>query len=318
MDVLGIDVSKADFHACLLQGAQQRGQSFPNNPKGYRQLQRWLRNRAASEVHACMEATGGYWLKLATALFEHGVTVSVVNPARTALFARSQLRRTKTDSVDAEMIAQYCQTQRPGPWSPPPPEILELRGLLSYRGQLVDERARLKQIASEVYVGPKLQRLHDAHLRSAQKAIAGVETQLAAEVQAHPELAAQVAKLDAISGIGFLTAVTIVAKLPVQRLRDGKAAAAYVGLVPSERRSGTSVHGKPRLCKTGDADLRKALFMPATVARQHNPILAAFAQRLEARGKPNKTITVAVMRKLIVLAFSLLKEPTSQKMALTA
>lgn len=318
MDVLGIDVSKADFHACLLAGAEQRAKSFPNNAKGYGQLRRWLRNREASQVHACMEATGGYWLKLATSLFEHGLTVSVVNPARTMLFARSQLRRTKTDAVDAEMIAQFCQTQRLDPWSPPAPEILELRGFLSYRQQLVGEKARLKQIAGEVYVGAKLQRLHNAHLRSAQKAIAAVEAQLREKVRAHPALAAQVAKLEEISGIGFLTAVTIVCKLPVERLRDGKAAAAYAGLVPSERRSGTSIHGKPYLCKTGNAELRTALYMPANVARRHNPILAAFAQRLEARGKPEKAITVAVMRKMIVLAFSLLKEPATQKLAVSA
>jgi transposase len=98
MDVLGIDISKDDFHACLLQVGRQRAHSFPNNHSGYRQLSRWLKNRGASEIHACMEATGPYWRGLATSLFENGVRVSVVNPARTAMFARSQLRRTKTDT----------------------------------------------------------------------------------------------------------------------------------------------------------------------------------------------------------------------------
>lgn len=118
MDVLGIDVSKADFHACLLQEGRQSKKSFPNTTTGYRQLQQWLRNRRTSQVHACMEATGAYWLGLATALHESEARVSVANPSRTAMFARSQLRRTKTDRVDCEMIAQFCLTQHPESWSP--------------------------------------------------------------------------------------------------------------------------------------------------------------------------------------------------------
>jgi transposase len=90
-------------------------------------------------------------------------------------------------------------------------------------------------------------------------------------------------------------------------LRDGKAAAAYIGVTPRERQSGTSVHGKPHICKTGNAGLRRDLYMPAMVAIRFNPILREFAQRLQERGKPAKVIIVAVMRKLIVLAFSTLK-----------
>lgn len=313
LDILGIDVSKADFHTCLIEGKRQSAHSFPNNPKGYRQLQRWLQNRGASQIHACMEATGGYWMALARALFERGVRVSVVNPARTALFAKSQLRRTKTDRVDAQMIAEFCQTQRPSAWSPPPPEILELRGFLSYRHELVNAKVRLKQIADSVYLRKEFNELHEAHVEELTQAIASVDEQLHGMIEARGDLAAQVAKLESVSGIGFLTAATIVAKLPVSRLRDGKAAAAYVGLSPRERQSGTSVKGKEHICKTGDAVLRRELYMPAMTAIRYNPILAAFAARLQERGKPKKVIIVAVMRKLIVLAYNLLKELATAK-----
>src|SRR5579871_3577573 len=94
MGVVGIDVSKADFHACLLHGQKRAKKSFPNAPRGYQQLRAWLRNRKCTDVHVCMEATGAYWLGLAQAMYECGAKVSVVNPSRTALFARSQLRRT--------------------------------------------------------------------------------------------------------------------------------------------------------------------------------------------------------------------------------
>ena len=318
MDVLGIDISKADFHACLLQGSQQKAHSFPNNAKGYGQLRKWLKNRRAREIHACMEATGGYWMGLATVLFENDVQVSVVNPARTALFARSQLRRTKTDTVDAQMIAEFCQTQRPGPWSPPPPEILELRGLLSYRQELVNERLRITQVAQTVHVSKKLRQFHKAYLKTVKDGVAAVESQLQDVVKLHSHLASQVAKLKSVKGVGFLTAATFVAELPVDRLRDGKAAAAYVGLSPSERQSGTSVNGKPHICKTGNAKLRRDLYMPAIVAMRHNPILAAFAARLEGRGKPPKVIIIAVMRKLVVLAFNLLKGTTPARVVVSA
>lgn len=318
MDVLGIDISKDDFHTCLLQGGGQRAHSFPNNTEGYRQLSRWLKNRGATEIHACMEATGPYWRGLATSLFESGMQVSVVNPARTAMFARSQLRRTKTDIVDAVMIAQFCQTQQPGLWTPPAPHILELRGLLSYRQELVEQRKRIGQIAGSIEVSTQLRRLHTKHLKVLNDTIEVIEGQLRQTLKTNRELSAQVAKLESVEGFGLLTAAAIVAKLPVDRLRDGKAAAAYVGLTPRERQSGTSVKGKPHICKTGDGTLRRDLYMPAMSAMRCNPILAAFAARLKERGKPRKVIIVAVMRKLIVLAFNLLKRQTTAMVSVTA
>lgn len=311
LDVLGIDVSKADFHACLLQDNRQSKKSFPNAPAGYRQLHNWLRNRGVLEIHACMEATGAYWLGLAVALYESGETVSVVNPSRTAMFARSQLRRTKTDRVDSEMIAQFCQTQSPELWRPPAPETLELRGLLTYREQLVNERVRLKQIVKQIHVGKDLQRLHVKQLKSLDRSIAVIEKQLRTLLTTHEQLGAQVATLESVSGFGFITAVAIVAQLPIERLRNAKAAAAYAGLTPSERQSGTSVNGRVRICKTGNATLRRDLYMPALVAMRHNPILRAFAQRLKEKGKAPKVIIIAVMRKLVVLAFTLLTRLTA-------
>lgn len=307
VDVLGIDISKADFHVCLVQGEKRSHKSFPNAAVGYRQLRSWMKSRRSSEVHACMEATGAYWMGLATALYDAGLVVSVVNPSRTVMFARSQLRRTKTDQVDAEMIADFCKTQTPTSWSPPPAEILELRGLLSYRDHLVKEKIRLSQVASQIFVGKELEKLHIQQVKTYEKTLEALERQLRSFLKTHQTLSKAVDNLTAVSGIGLLTALAIVAKLPVDRLRDRKAAAAYIGVTPSERQSGTSIHGKPRICKTGNGSLRRDLYMPAAVAMRYNPILKAFSERLKAAGKPPKVILVAVMRKLIVLAFSILK-----------
>ncbi len=180
---------------------------------------------------------------------------------------------------------------------------------MSYRDELVAARTRLKQISAEIHATKALRRLQSDHLDNVNDAIAEVESQIRKLLKVSDGLHSAVATLEGVRGIGFITAVSIAAKLPVERLRDGKAAAAYVGLTPRERQSGTSVQGKPRICKTGNASLRRDLYMPALVAIRHNPILAAFAARLRERGKPPKVIIAAVMRKLIVLAFTLLKHP---------
>jgi len=258
-----------------------------------------------------MEATGAYWLGLACALHSAGYRISVVNPSRTAMFARSQLRRTKTDRVDADMIADFCKTQDPAVWTPPPSEILEMRGLLAYRDQLVEQRIGLKQMVKQLHVGSDLRKLHAKHIRDLDAGISATERSLKALLRKHPDLAEQLERLTAVAGIGFITAVSIIAKLPVERLRDGKAAAAYIGVTPRDRQSGTSVHGKARICKTGNGSLRRDLYMPALVAMRFNPILRTFAERLLARGKQPKVVVVAVIRKLIVLAFNLLTRPQS-------
>jgi transposase len=315
VDVLGIDISKGEFHCCLLEGSRQSTKVFPNNPAGYRRTLTWLKNRRCTKLHACMEATGAYWLGLAGALHAGKVDVSVVNPSRIAYFGRSQLRRTKTDRVDAQMIAEYCRTQQPPLWSPPPPEILELRGFLSYREQLVAERTRLKQVAAQVTLAPELRTLHARQLKQVDAGVASVEKLMQALQKRHPQLAAHVDRVESPCGYGFISAVTMVAHLPVDRLRNAKAAAAYVGLSPRDRQSGTSVHGKPRICKTGNAQLRRALYMPALSAMRYNPVLRTFAQRLKDAGKPPKVIIVAVMRKLVTLAFRLLTDPDFQPAA---
>lgn len=310
MAVLGIDVSKADFHCALLEGAVYAETKFDNKPSGFRKLLTWLKARKAQDVHVCMEATGPYWRELANTLYAAELRVSVVNPSRTALYARSLLRRTKTDAVDARMLADFCSSQKPDTWTPPTRETLELRAFATYRAQLVAQRTAQMQLVNQVEGNSALRQIHTDQLNATKKAIERVGRALRAHVKQHRELQKQVGHLETVPGFGTLTGATIVAHLPIERLRDKKAVAAYAGLSPSERQSGTSVHGKPRICKTGNAELRRVLYMPALVAIQHNPEMKAFAARLKAKGKPGKVIVVAVMRKLLILAYTLLRTDT--------
>jgi transposase len=300
---LGIDLAKETFHACLLSDRADAKKVFPNTPKGFEQLTAWLKNRDATGVHICMEATGAYWEALASYL--HGLKqhVSVVNPARIKAFAQSELLRTKTDAVDAALIARFCKSQSPELWVPPPPEIRVLQALMRHYDHLKTTRAQ-QQSSEAAIVTASIQEV----IATLDEQIAQVERKIRQHFDDHPDLKRRRDLLTSIPGIGETTAGSILSEIPhLDRFQSAKAVAAFAGLSPRERRSGTSIHGRPRLCKTGNARIRKALYMPAMVALRFNPTLRIFAERLLAAGKHKRLIIGAVMRKLLVLAYGILR-----------
>lgn len=304
---LGIDLSKETFHACLLSDHADAKKVFPNTPKGFDQLATWLKNRRAPEVRICMEATGAYWEALA--LYLHGLEqhVSVVNPARIKAFAQSELLRTKTDAVDAALIARFCKSQSPELWVPPPAEIRVPQALMRHYDHLKTTRAQ-----QSVYAQSSDTAIVTASIREViatlDEQIAQVERKIRQHFDDHPDLRRRRDLLTSIPGIGETTAGSILSEIPhLDRFQSAKAVAAFAGLSPRERRSGTSIHGRPRLCKTGNARIRKALYMPAMVALRFNPTLRVFAERLLAAGKHKRLIIGAVMRKLLVLAYGILR-----------
>ena len=139
--ILGIDISKLDFHAHLVTDKAEAKKTFPNSEVGFHQVCAWLKNRKVDQVHACMEATGSYWEALALHLYEMKHIVSVVNPVRTKAFAQSEMLRAKTDAVDAAMIARFCKSQMPQAWHPPAPEIRLLQALSRHAQALKSTRA---------------------------------------------------------------------------------------------------------------------------------------------------------------------------------
>jgi transposase len=304
---LGIDISKETFHASLLSDRGEAKKVFANTQKGFEQLIAWLRNRHANDVITCMEATGAYWEALALHLHQLGQRVSVVNPARIKAFAQSELLRTKTDPVDAALIARFCKSQSPEPWIPPPPEVRILQALTRHYEHLKTTRVQqsVYEQSSEVAVVKASIREVIAALDAQ---IAQVEREIRRHFDDHPDLKRRRDLLISIPGIGETTAGTLLAEIPhIDRFESAKAVAAYAGLSPRDRRSGTSIHGRPRLCKTGNSRLRKALYMPAIAALRFNPVLRLFAERLGAAGKHKRLIIGAVMRKLLVLAFGILR-----------
>ena len=307
LDFLGIDIAKKTFDVALERKDKLKHKKFGNDPEGFKQLDSWLVKQGVIEIHVCLEATGSYSEALAMHLHQAGHKVSLVNPARIKAFGQAELRRNKTDRADATLIARFCSMHRPSAWVPPPAEIRELQALVRHLDDLIGTRT---QLANRFTDGPKvksvLESLHSL-IEAVDAEIKLTKKKIREHINGHPRLKEDCALLETIPGIATQTATTLLAEIEhLRHYKHARQAAAYAGLSPRLRESGTS--GKrSRLSKTGNSRVRKALFMPAISAKQHNPVLRQFSERLAARGKPKMAIIGAVMRKLLHLAFGVLK-----------
>ena len=306
--ILGIDVSKDTLDVNLLAGDSNTHAVFSNDAAGHKCLQGWLKKRDKSKhAHICMEATGMYAFPVAEALHQAGHMVSVVNPLRISAYAKSQLSRNKTDKLDSAVIADFCKTQVPPAWTPPGPEFVELQALVRLLDDLKDIRqAEQNRLASGVRSATVARTLEE-HIAYLDEAINQLEKQIKVHIDHHLDLKRQKELLVSIPGIGELTASKLLAEIPNLDLFDhAKELGAYAGLNPKQRISG-KMRGRSPISKTGNAHLRRALYMPAIVARRYNPIIHSFCRRLESNGKLPMEIIVAAMRKLLHIAFGVLK-----------
>ena len=307
LPILGIDISKAKFDVALLVDSKiKKTRVFENNLTGFKTLSLWLIKQDITHLQACMEATGTYGDELASYLYDQGFEVSVVNPAQIKSFSGAQLNRAKTDKADAKLIAQFCASMQPTAWMPPPVHVRELQALVQRLSSLLQmERQEQNRFGT---AAPVIQPSIKAVLATIKAEIKVVERMIRDHIDRHPDLKDQSNLLDSIPGIGIATISRLLAFVgDVHRFNDAKALAACVGLNPTVHQSGSSVRGKSRLSKKGNATIRKALYMPAVVARRYNPTIKEFAQRLKKAGKSNMLIIGAVMRKLLHIIYGVLK-----------
>jgi transposase len=309
MMILGIDIAKDKFDVALYKGKQliATGQ-FDNTPVGFKKLGKWLRNKAAAQVWACMEATGRYGDALALHLYQEGNQVSVVNPMRIKKYAESKLQRNKTDKLDAKVIADFCRTQEPGLWTPPAPEKRELQEMVRRLSALVKEKTRETNRLKSGIESEVVKASIEANLEFLGAQIARLKEQVQSHINQHPDLKRDQKLLSSIKGIGDKTAAILLGELPdIDNFDNSGQAVAYAGLNPQQHRSGSSVHKKSKLTKTGNQNIKTALYFPALCAMQHNPIVRALTLRLEEKGKEKMVIVGAAMRKLFQLAYGVLK-----------
>jgi transposase len=305
--ILGIDVAKAKLDTALrLPTGKYRSKVIPNTPDGFSALSEWLRRHGADSVHACMEATGVYHEPVAEFLADAGHTVSVVNPARIKAFGAASMIRTKTDKKDARLIAQFCAEKRPSAWEPPSETLRELRALVARRDALeamkTQENNRKHVARAAVLEGI------EKHLEYLENEIEHIDSEIKRKIEDDPDLKKQRNLLDSVPGLGPKT-IPVLLSFFGGALRFGNArqAAAYAGLDPKQHESGSSIRLKTRLSKMGHVLLRKALYMPAMVAVNRTGWGRAFKARLSANGKAPKVIICAMMRKLVHVAFGVLR-----------
>lgn len=305
-DALGIDVAKHRVQLALLRDGKYRHKGFANNTEGRVALMAWLARYGVPGMAVCLEATNTYGEALATHLHDAGYRVSLVNPARVKAFAASELSRSKTDKGDASLIARFCVAQRPPAWAPPPLPVRELRALVRRLESLQDLRGQ-EANRLETQDQPQVVASIEAVIADLDREIARIRTRIDDHLDGHPELRHQRELLTSIPGIADTTAARFLAELgDVRAFRSARQVAAYVGVNPAERSSG-EWRGRTLMSKLGNARLRCALYMPALVAIRHNPLVKAFYERLVGRGMAKKAALGAAMRKLVHIAYGVLK-----------
>ena len=309
--IVGIDVAKLKLDVALLNEGKLKSKVFSNAPEGFRELNTWLIAKGAQpeSSHLCMEATGPYSETVATFLSEAGWPVSVVNPARVKGFAQGELARNKTDRADAALLARFCAAMHPDLWTPPAAEWRELRAWVDRLQALKDmHQQELNRI--EAYRASGQAALMNAvqqHIDWLSAQIKQVQSDINDHIDRHPDLKHDARLLQSIPGLGDITIAKVLAYAgDVRRFANAKALAAFIGVTPRQRLSGTSVKGRTMMSRTGHASLRRALYMPGMVARRHNPALKAFGDRLAANGLVPKAVIGACMRKLAHLIYGVI------------
>jgi transposase len=309
---LGIDVAKHTLAVALMVDAHQLAcGTFDNSPAGFAQLVRWVaRQRGSGQMtlSVCLEATGRYGEAVAEALVAAGYHVSVVNPSRIHAYGRSQGLIGKRDQSDAKLIARYCGRHDLPAWQPPAPQQQVRQELSRHLDDLKTTRQRLTNRLSAGVHTPFIQRSLQEQIDLLNRQIEETQAELDHLIQQDETQRQQFHLLTSIPGIGPTTASKFLAAVGEwTSFESADQLAAYAGLVPKPYQSGTSVHKKPVLAKGGNRHLRTAFYMPALSAERFNPVIAALAARLRARGKSKMQIIGAIMHKLLRLAFGVLK-----------
>ncbi|HXZ18825.1 MAG TPA: IS110 family transposase [Candidatus Acidoferrales bacterium] len=308
---VGIDVSARELVVALSDGGEPTMERVGNDAAGHQQLQSRLR-RLPAPVTICLEASGTYSLDVALALARPtaGWQLCLVNPRLARRFAESLGMRSKTDPVDARVLAQYAARMQPAPWQPPSAAGLRLRTITrtiaALVRQCVQHKNRQHALSASAALPALLVRELQAQVAFVDKRIRHLRRQALRLIERQPELLRCWRHLQTIPGVGQASGLAILGELAVlPATLDERQWVAHSGLDPKQHRSGTSVEQKTRISKAGNRYLRAALYMPALVSVQHDPWLGGFYQRLVARGKAKLQALVAVMRKLLHAAWGM-------------
>jgi transposase len=317
---LGVDVSKDSLDVAVEGQKGKRGyeRKVSNDLSGFKRLLSWAKERTGAEPEGLivvMEATGVYHEAAALALHEAGCRVFVANPKRVRDYASGLGLLNKTDRVDARALLRYGREKAPElvAWQPPAIEVRTLRALYARLSAVtVDLRRELNrqeqaQLSGQPEAVQQSMRQSIEHLQQdRERLMKAIEDHF----NQHPDLKNQRELLQSMPGIGPVSADRMLCLLLRHRFVNARQAAAFAGLVPRRHESGTSVRKRPRLTRQGDPSLKAALYMAAVVACRHNAQLRAHYQGLLKAGKSKMSALGALMRRMLHIAFGILKHQT--------
>lgn len=300
----GIDVSAKNL-VIRWEARPGKPQSLevPNTPQGHRELCAKL-SVSSTPIQVCLEATGNYSLDVALALHEHGISVMILNPRAARDFAKALQNRSKTDAVDAQVLLEYAQRMEFHPWQPPAPALLQLRDLSrrikALTRQRIQEKNRLEATSCCQGFSPAVRRDIESHLRYLHRSVEKLQQQALHLIEKDRSLHQACQRFMSIKGIAAASALHLMAELMMLPSdMTARQWVAYAGLDPRHHESGSSVQKSTPISRTGNAQLRGSLFMPALVASQFEPHVKAFYEKLQQRGKSRMQALVAIMRKLL-------------------
>jgi transposase len=314
MNTIGIDVSKEKLDCAWLRAQDKlKTKAVVNKLLGWQELLDWsLKNTglAIAELHFVMEATGIYHEQLATFLYDLGAKVSVVNPAQVRFYAQGLGVRSKNDKKDSVVLARYGAREHPALWQPEAPEIRTLKALLARFDGIEKDLQREKNRQEKAVIGLA----PDEVIRSLEQMIGLLETEhrrleklIEEHINKHDKLKENKALLESIPAVGKVIATRMLMVIGSRQFDDAHQCAAYLGLVPMQHESGSSVKGRAHLSKAGNPIIRAKLYMAAVVAIRYNPDIKAQYERLTSKGKSKMSALGAAMRKLVHICFGVLK-----------
>ncbi|ERS06953.1 IS110 family RNA-guided transposase [Alloalcanivorax xenomutans] len=318
MENVGIDVSKAKLDVLWLRDPQRnkiKTRVFRNHAREMPALIRWLQEKTGAPpqaVRVVLESTSVYHETVAYALHEAGFVVIVANPKWVHHFAKSEGQTHKTDKQDSGVLARYGleKGDRLSRWQPEPEEIRHLRGLLGRLRALEKDRDREQHRLEKALATTTPARV-TASIRdmitALEAEIRRLKEDIDDHIDGHPHLKRERALLESIPAIGEASSRVLLCSYHSRTFRSARQWAAFVGLVPRHHQSGTSVDKPSRIGRGSAGLLRKTLYMSGVTAQTYTPEVRALKHRLAARGKAGLSIVVAAMRKLLHIAYGVLK-----------
>jgi len=300
---VGIDISKDTFD---VYDSKDGHFKYSNDEKGFKSFIKRL-----TPSHWCvMEATGCYHQRLAIALFDRRLSVSVINPLIIKRFIQMKLKQVKTDKSDSKMICRYGEEQALDLWSPEPDYIVECKALQGVVRLYFKQRTALKNTFHSISTSKrgkgKLIRSIQRQLKNIDKEIRLLEIAIENLIRTHEE--DLFTRLNTIPGVGKKTSMLLIVSTNGFRdFESSRQLSSYFGLAPNERSSGSSVRGRSRISKRGDSLVRNHLFLCSFTACVHNPQCKALYDRIVIKGKSKKLALIAVCNKLIKQTYGIAK-----------